>query len=158
MYVCTQSPRLIYATAWPNPCVLYFKEEKSKLFGQVINRGPSVSSQGTFHSCSWFFDSKNKGKLLAIACSYMVVQDLGSTKWCSLIHTKSASFPWSCCCTAKGRQQQHNPLSQQFPCIWRHHHRQLGPAAALCSHSFSLCLCVSYQFHPYNFSRTINGF
>lgn len=83
-------------------CVLYFKVEKSKLFGQVITRGPSVSTQGTFDSCSLFFDSKTKGKLLAIACSYTIMQDLGGIKWCSLMNTKSTSFPWSCCCTAKG--------------------------------------------------------
>lgn len=90
MYVCTHSSRLIDATAGPNPCVVYFKEEKNKLFSQAITRGPSVSMQGAFDSCSLVFD--RKGKLLAIAFSYMVMQDLGSIKWCSLINTKTFPF------------------------------------------------------------------
>lgn len=160
MYVCTRSSRLTHATAWPNPCVVaHFKEEKNKLFGQAITRGPSVSTQGAFDNCSLVFDrkGKTKGKLLVIEFSYMAMQNLGSIKWCSLINTKSTSFPWSCC-TAKGQQQQCNSLSQQFPHLWRCHHLQLDPAAALCSYSFSLCFYVSYHFHPSNFSRTINRF
>lgn len=140
------------------PVFCTLKKKKVNYLVKLLIEVLLYQPRGHFIAAAGFLTAKNKEKLLAIACSYMVVQDLGSTKWCSLINTKSTSFPWSCCCTAKGWQQQHNPLSQQFPCIWRHHHRQLGPAAALCSHSFSLCLCVSYQCHPSNFSRTINGF
>lgn len=132
------------------------RKKKSKLFGQAVTRGPSVLTQGAFDSCSLgFFDrkGKTKGKLLAIVFSYMVMQDLDSIKWCSLINTRSTSFPWSCC-IAKGWQQHPDTLSQQFPHIWRCHPLQLP-----CAHTASLSAFMSHiSFtHPV-FPELLMGF
>lgn len=130
------------------PLFYTLRKKESKLLGQAITRGRSVSTQGTFDSCSLVFWQEREDWREITGCC---IQFHG-LKWCKLINTKSTAFPWSCC-AAKGWQQQHNPLTYGgvTTCSWT---LQL-PCAHTASFS-AFVSCVSFT-HP-NFPELLMGF